>query len=312
MGCAARRAAAPRRSGWPAVRHLDGEARWPAAAVFVPAAAAMAAGAGLVPAAAWLALVPGFAAAWWLATGAAAAIAFRVTLAPAGTRALPPATRALLAAARPTARRRHARARWRSEPGWRAIARLDGIVSTRRSAARTRLVVAAGCFVTGALAWFAAAPPPTRRAIAYAAFGAGAAALGGWAIARSCADPPQVMRPLPLSTADAWRARGAGLAMVLAAVVLANIALAGSLPPLARDGLALAWLPSGAIVAFLGLHYGLTLAPRATAAENLYYGWLAVAVVASWMVPLLGWTVMFAGIVHSGRRLSRAARQDAA
>ena len=75
-------------------RHLDGEAQWPAVAAFIPAIAAIAAGAGLVPAAALPVLAIAFTSAWWLATTAAVAIASRVGVPRAGARPLPPATRA--------------------------------------------------------------------------------------------------------------------------------------------------------------------------------------------------------------------------
>jgi hypothetical protein len=294
------------------MRHLDAEARWPAAGAFVPALAAIPAGHHLVPVSWLLGMAAGFALAWWIVTGGAAALASRASLPPAATGPAPAEVLALASAARPSVSRRRPAPAWRRESPWRALARLDGRASARRSGARTRLAFAATAFALGAAAWFAAAPPLTRRALAFAAFAAGAVALGAWAIARAGADPPGALRPLPLSIRDAWLARAVRIAAWLGGAVLANAALATALPPAARAGLVMGWWPAGAAIAVLGLNVALTLAPRATIAENLYYGWLAVALVASWMVPLLGWGVMIGGLVHSVRQLARAARRDVA
>jgi len=110
--------------------------------------------------------------------------------------------------------------------------------------------------------------------------------------------------------ADTWRARAARVTIILAAISLLDALLAWSLPPLARVGVVLTFLPSGVVIALLSVNYGITLAPRRLVAENLYYGWLGVALIASWMIPFLGWGVMIAGLVHSGARLSRAPRME--
>ena len=79
----------------------------------------------------------------------------------------------------------------------------------------------------------------------------------------------------------------------------------GLLPIPARIGQFVTWFLPGLALATLGLHYGITLHPRADVAENLYYGWLGVAVCASLMIPFMGWAVLLAGLIHSSLRLSR-------
>ena len=63
------------------------------------------------------------------------------------------------------------------------------------------------------------------------------------------------------------RARVSTIALVLAIAIVANAALASGLSPALRVGTALTWAACLAVAA-LGLQYGLTLHPRALAAEN--------------------------------------------
>ncbi len=285
---------------------LDADALVTAASAFVPAAAAWLAVWGLARPWQLALLVPGFALAWYVLALAAARIAAFAVLPHGGPGAsLPATTRALTTAPAGAATRRVAAPTWRRASASGAIRRLDALATRRRSAARTRMVLALLAFALGAIAWFVDAPPLVRRALSYAAFGAGTAALGGWAIARTCADPDSAIRPLPLDVWDLWRARAGTILALVAATAVLHAGLAFALPPMARVGNLLAWLPSGFAIALLGLHYALSLSPRATLAENLYYGWLVVAMVASWMIPFLGWGVLIAGLWHSTRRLSR-------
>jgi hypothetical protein len=292
--------------------HLAREAGVVAIAGLVPGIAVLVAAAGLVSGLQLAAIAAGYALATALFAWLAVTLAARSTRARAGRRGLPGAAREVLAAHRRAPAKPNRAPVWRNETAWRAVARLDGLTLGRPSAARTRVVIAAAWFVAGAAAWFAPAPPLTRRALSYAAFAAGAATLGAWTIARRCADPAAVFRPLPIGIGDLWRARATRVTLALAAVAVLDALLAWSLPPLARVGVVMTFLPSGLAIALLGLNYGLTLPPHRMVAENLYYGWLCVAMVASWMIPFLGWGVLVAGLVHSALRLSRAPRMEEA
>ncbi len=294
------------------MRHLLGESRLPALAVIPPALATLAAGGGLLPAW-WLGLLAaGFALAWIECTRLAAAAARAAAARRARHLALPPAVR-LLASARlvSTTKRRRA-PRGRAEGGWRALQRLDLLLTRTPGPSQARMVTALALVGVSLAAWFAAAEPLQRRALAFAAFLPAATSLGAWAITRACGDPAAAVRPLPLSLADAWRARFVTIAAVLGAAIVANALLAAGLPFAARAGIVLTWVACGLAVATLGLHYGLTLHPRAVAAENLYFAWLGVTLMASWMIPLLGWIVLAAGLVHSGVRLRRWWTSEAA
>lgn len=287
-------------------RHLLSEARLPALAMFPPALAALAAGAGLVPLP-WLGLLAaGFVLAWLEGTRAAAALARRLAVRHArGGHGLPAEARVLLAARQSRPEPPLAAPRWRRETAWRAIVRLDFLTTRRASAARARALFALAFLALGALAWFTAASPVQRRALAFAAYLPACAALGGWAIARTCSDPASALRALPLGPRDLWLARFLAIAGVLVAALAGNAALAGSLPPGARIALLFTWWAPGAAIAALGLHYALTLYPRAQAAESLYFGWLGVALAGSIMIPFLGWGVLLAGLIHSAMRLPR-------
>lgn len=287
------------------MRHLLAEARLPAAAVIPLALVTIVAGVGLLPVW-WLALLAAaFVVAWLECTRIAAAAARRLVLVHAAHPALAPGVRLLASSRRPATLRRRPPARWRSEPAWRSLQRLDLALTRVAAGPRTRMAFALALVGLGLAAWFAEADALQRRALAFAAFLPASSLLGAWAIHRVCADPAPAMRPLPIGLWDAWRARIATIALVATAAVLLNVALAHGLGVGARLGTALVWEACALAVATLGLQYGLTLHPRADAAENLYFGWLGVVLMASWMIPLLGWAVLVVGLAHSGLRLRR-------
>lgn len=286
--------------------HLRTEATWVGALAIPPALGLLLAGLWQLPIASTALLAAGFVPAWLLATRAGAAFAWRRKLPPlVAYRRLPEATRALLTAARVEHADARPPARWRHEPAWRAIARLDALVSWRGAAGRARLASVALALVLGGIAWGLPAGPLTRRALAFAAFLPACAMLGAWAVVRTSDPAEDTLRPLPVALRDVWRARATFMAAVVLGSALLNALLAYGFGPLARTGLVLAWAPAGFAIALLGLHYALTLGRRPTLAEGLYAGWLSMALIASLMIPLLGWFVLLAGLIHSSRRLSR-------
>jgi len=285
-------------------RHLAREAAAPGRVVLVPALAAWWAGAGLlpVPAMALLAL------ATWLALEAALRLACATVLVSASGASGPasrlsPPWRALVSARRPVRARRHAPARFRREPRWRALARLDRLVSRRTGPSRVRLVVAGAFLVLSVGAWGAREQPLEARALAFGAFALVCAELGAWAAWRAAGDPAPAVRPLPLSLADAWRARAWPLALVLGGALLLHAGLAPGLAPVARVGLVLSWTLPAILLTLLGLHVGLSLPGRPGPAEGFYYGWLGVGLIGSLAIPLFGWVLLVAGLVQATRRL---------
>lgn len=303
------------------VAHLSGEARLPALFVLPLAAATLLAAVGLLPILVLLALAVAFALAWALATRTGVRLARDAGLPRrrrtgprpgAAARAVTPDVAWLAAAARPRAPGRTSPATWDDGPPARALARLDRIATRRATASRARMLVAAGFAAAGLLLWSSDAEPRLRRLQAFAFFLPAAAMLGAWAIQRACAEPPDLHRPLPLSLGVVWRARAVPLLALLAALAVANALAAIGLPAPARLGIVATWVLPGLVVALLGLHYGLTLAPRADAAEAVYLSWLGVTIVASLMMPLLGWPVLAAGFVHASLRLRAGWRSELA
>jgi len=287
-------------------RHLAREARLPALAVVIPAAAAWLAGFGLLPVSALLLLPITFALALALVTRLACALALRVAARGSGPASrLPAAWCALVTARVPAAGARIAPAVFRSEAPHRALARLDRAVSLRAGSPRARLTFALTAMVASLVPWFAMPEPLQARALAFAAFALACAELGAWAAWRAAGDPASAVRPLPLSLGDAWLARARPLALALGAVLLVHALLAGPLPVVARIGLPISWALPALLLALLGLHLGLSLAGRPGAAENLYYAWLVTGLFGSITIPLLGWVVLIAACVQATRRLPR-------
>src|SRR5207244_3786714 len=67
---------------------------------------------------------------------------------------------------------------------------------------------------------------------------------------------------------------------------------------------------AGIAITTLAVNYGLTLFPRALAAQRLYMLSLGLAIAGSLMIPLMGWVVLLTGVIHSARRLPRWERLE--
>jgi hypothetical protein len=286
-------------------QHLASEARWPALTVVVPMVAAWIAGIGLLSPLVLLALAAGSVVAFVLLTRLACALALRVPVVThAPSRRLPAAWRALVSARRPVRAARVAAPRFRAASRWRALAHLDRTVSLRSGQPRARLVLTALALAVSVAAWFVGADPREQRAQAFAGFSLACAMMGAWAAWRAAADPPSAVRPLPLSLADAWRARALPMFLLLGAMLVLH-ATVPAVPWFARLGLALSWTIPALLVPLFGLHLGLSLPGKPLAAENLYYGWLGAGLIASLAIPLFGWAILSAGFIHATRWMSR-------
>lgn len=287
-------------------RHFAREARLPALAMLVPAAAASVAGVGLLPLGTLVLVVAAFAVASLLAVRVASGVTLRLAARASGAaRGLPAAARALVTARRPVRAARIALPHWRREPRWRSLARLDRGVSLRAGSPRARLAFAFAFLALSVALWFTGRHPLEGRALAFAAFTIACTGLGAWAAWRAAGDPPSALRALPLTLADAWRARAFPLALLLAGVLALHALLPPGVPAFARVGLALSWALPAIVITFLGLHLGLSLTGSPGVAENLYYGWLMAGMVGSLAVPLLGWCVLFVAFVQATRKLAR-------
>ncbi len=287
-------------------RHLARQARLPALAMLVPAAAAWWSGFGLLPYT-WLAgLALGFALAFFTITRLACAVSLRASARASGpARRLPAAWRALVTARRAVRLERIPASPWRTRSRWSALARLDQAVSLRAGSPRARLMFSLAFLALSVAAWFMGREPLQLRAQAFAAFTIACAGLGAWAAWRAAGDPPSTLRALPLSLGDAWRGRAWPLLGVIGLVLVLHAAIPPALPPLARIGLAVTWALPALLITLLGLHLGLSLAGSPVTAENLYYGWLGAGIVASLAIPLFGWCVLLSAFAQATRRVKR-------
>ncbi len=287
-------------------RHLLAEARLPAMALAPFALSIWCAGLDLLP---WVwsaLLLVGCLVAWLECTRVGAALARRSAgRGDAALRSLSPILRLLASGPR------HGRTSAVPAPRWYhgtpagALQRLDRTLSWRSAPPRARLAGALVASALASLAWWSGAEPLQARAQSFVGFAIASALLGGWAVVRVCGDPADLIRPLPLSLRALWQARFGQLALTLFVLAALQAALANGFPIAARIGQFVTWFLPGLALATLGLHYGITLHPRSDVAENLYYGWLGVAVCASLMIPFMGWAVVLAGLIHSSLRLSR-------
>lgn len=287
-------------------RHFLAEARLPAMAVVPLALSIWCAGLDLLP---WLwsaLLLAGLLVGWLECTRAGAAIARRTAArGDAASRALSPIMRLLASGPRRGRANTVAAPRWRRGTPASALRRLDRTMSWRAAGTRARWLGAVVASALASLAWWSGAEPQQARALAFVGFTVASAFLGGWAVLRVCGDPSDLIRPLPIPLGALWRARFTQLALALFVLAALQAGLASGFPIPARIGQFVTWFLPGLALATLGLHYGITLHPRADVAENLYYGWLGVAVCASLMIPFMGWAVLLAGLIHSSLRLSR-------
>lgn len=279
--------------------HLVREARLPALLFLPPTIAGLVGGIGLLPHAPVLATFVAMIPAWFVVTRLAALAALRTGQ--ASRAGVPVAARALLSARRSASGRGLGRARFRAEPAWRALARLDAALSTRRGAPAVRLVLAWSLWAMSVA--LALVPGRDPRVVAFAAFLLGCTEWGAWAAWRASGDPASTLRALPFGLGDAWRARMVSAVVVvvgIAAAQLAATATTGNGIPAAH---ALGWMVPGLAIMALGLHLGLSLSGLPRAAENLHYGWLATAIVLNLVIPLLGWVLLVVALVQSTLRL---------
>jgi len=186
----------------------------------------------------------------------------------------------------------------------RALWDKDARLAWRAPAARARLLTALGAAVVSVALWQAPASLAAVRAFTFVVALIAAAAFGEWLITLGGHDPFAVARALPVGVGAWWATRAATAAAITLALVGAHALVASG--PAGALHLSLFWL---AIFSFttmlLAIHLQLTLFPHADHAARIYALVLALAVVCSLMIPLLGWVVLFAATLHSGRRLAR-------
>ena len=302
-------------------RHLAWESRLGALWAVVPALGGLVAAAGLVPVLLLAGIAAGFALLLAAAAHAGCAVAFQVAARAApgpgtpGAARLHPLERILLSTPsepRP-ARRDAARrgiGRWRRIPAWAALWLKDLQLSLRGTPARERARSTLLVLVLAALAWRLPVEPALARLLAFALSLAGAVALAEWLVELAGLDPFVALRVLPLGVAPVWGARVLWAAAGTALVVLLHLL---AVPDLTARALRvfLTWVAGATLaIGILGAQYGITLYPRTEHARRVLGLTLGLAVAASLMIPLLGWVLLLAALLHSARRLPRWAASE--
>lgn len=206
-------------------------------------------------------------------------------------------------------------ARWAQYPAWLALCAKDLRVTARVGPVARQFATASLFWLLSVAAWWLPTFAHARDLGYVAAFVLaliGSAALGEWLVALSGSDPFATLRTLPLGVATVWGARFALAATATVLLLLAHGLAARGLSPHALR-LFLVWV-GGATLAItaLAVNYGVTLFPRADVARRMFGLSLGLAVVASLMIPLLGWLVLLSAVIHSARRLSGWARLEEA
>ena len=293
-------------------RHLAWESRSRAWWLAVPAMGVLVAGTGLMPA-------------WWLAI---LAVAFAFLLHAAATRGCAIGYRAarstppraglhhivqLLSEAAPRLTRRRLPAPdWRPAPAWVALAAKDLRITLRLGSALRSVSLPFLLGGASLLAWQIPGEPGLRHVVAFALILLAAASLAEWLAMLSGSDPFAVLRILPVGVATVWGARFAWGAVGTALLVAGQAIAARELAPHAWH-LFLVWSAAATLaIATLGVNYGVTLFPRADLAQRLLGLALGLAVAASVMLPLSGWVVLLAAVLHSARRLPHWSRLEEA
>jgi hypothetical protein len=290
-------------------QHLAWNAAGQALPLGVAGAGVLAAGVGLVPGW-WLPLI-GLAGAALIMAGARAGcwIAVRAIAPPGSGRA--PVEQALARRLHGSAGPHHPAPAWRSGTAWRALLRKDLSWLRRSAPGRRALAVAVSLGALSVVAWRLPIDPHAARFGAFALALLAATALAEWLVAAVCADPFSILRSAPLTLADVWRARALWAATFALALAAAH-ALAGAGPVAGANPVFLIWLLLAALcIGLLGLHYGITLYPRADIARRLLGMSLGLAVMVSLMLPMAGWLVLLTALLHSTRRLPRWWRIEA-
>jgi hypothetical protein len=201
--------------------------------------------------------------------------------------------------------------RWAGHPVWVALWLKDLTLARRPTRAQQRARTLLLAMALSALVWRLPLEPAAMRVLAFGLALASAAALAEWLVELSAADPFTVLRGLPLGAGALWTARVAWALIGAALLVLLHALAVPALPPPALR-VYMVWIGCAALgLGVLGAQYGITLFPRADHAHRVLALTLGLALVASFTIPLLGWVLLLAALIHSARRLPRWSRSEA-
>ena len=291
-------------------RHLASASRIQGWWLIAPATSFLVAAAGVVPLP-WLpVLALAFVVALDLAGRAACAAALAVAAARAKRRDLPAVTRVLAGEGRtPNARRRSA-VRWDHSHDRDALARNDLRLARRDPAARRRAATAAAAIVLSLIAWHLPIETRGRMLLAFAGCLIASSTVAEWLITTIGADPPDVVRALPLRIGAAWGTRMRWGSLAAAVLVAGHLVVATGIGPGARLFFALCIGLASLAITTLGVNYGISLYPRTDQAQRVFALSLGLAMAGSLMMPLMGWIVLVTALIHSARRVARWSRAE--
>ncbi len=289
--------------------HMAWESRFGALWGVALAPGLVAAAYGFLPLWALLAMSMAFLAMTWLLARAATAVAASSAVrARRAGRSGDPALDLLLEARPLAARRRLKPAGWRRLPRWLALWAKDARLTVRPTPARVRLFGPLVAMIASCVVWLLPLEPPFARLIAFGAALVAAALLAEFLIALGGADPPGLLRVLPVGVGAVWLGRVMWALLGAAVLVAGQAVFARAISGPAQQVL-MVWLGAAALaIGLLGVHYGITLGANAPAAQRLLTLTLAISMAASLMIPLVGWIVLLTAVVHSARRVPRWAR----
>jgi hypothetical protein len=223
----------------------------------------------------------------------------------------PPPWRQLAVASRHIHRRALPVPRPRIPGALRTLVWKDLLLAMRPTRVREGVLVALALSALAVLAWLPTGAGAARIGGAALSLLA-AATLAGTLIAASACDPYALMRGLPLSAQTMWSARLIPAAVFVLALGALEIVAAGR-----AGGIGVAASVAMITVAALGIvtlgaNYAVTLFGRAEFARHMLGLTLALSLAGSLMMPLLGWFVLGAALIHSARRLPRWSRLEPA
>lgn len=291
-------------------RHLASASRIQGWWLVAPATSFLVAAAGVVPPL-WLpVLALAFVVALDLAGRLACAAALAVAAAFARHRELPALFRVLARQGTPRSARRRGPVRWERSRGRAALFWNDLRLARREPAARRRAATAAAALLLSILAWQLPLDRSACMLLAFAGALIAASTVAEWLITTIGADPPDVVRALPLGIGSAWGTRMRWGALATAVLVTGHLIFARGIPIEARLFFALCIGLASLAITTLGVNHGISLYPRTDQAQRVFALALGLSMAASLMMPLMGWIVLLTGVIHSGRRVVRWSRAE--
>ena len=200
--------------------------------------------------------------------------------------------------------------RWERSNHRSALLWNDLRLARREPAARRRAATAVSALALSIVAWYLPIETRGRMLLAFAGALIASSTVAEWLITTIGADPPDVVRALPLGIGSAWGTRMRWGVLAAAVLVAGHLVFARGIPIEARLFFCLCIGLASLAITTLGVNHGISLYPRADQAQRVFALSLGLAMAASLMMPLMGWIVLLTGVIHSARRVARWSRAE--